>query len=65
MEECNQTTFVAVYRGRTVSDSQILAISAAPFVVERFSDLLPEGALEGPRRRPDLRLVEEPPNDAA
>ena len=34
------TTFVAVYRGRTVSSAQLLAVSADPELVNYFAERL-------------------------
>ena len=45
------TDFVAVYRGRTVSEAELLAVSAEPRLVRRFfSELLGE-----PEADPDQR----------
>jgi hypothetical protein len=44
------TEFIALYRGRTVSDAQLVALSAEPEVVQRFFDEL-RGRYEGTDRR--------------
>ena len=37
------TAFIALYRGRTVSDAQLVAVSSDRFIVERFfAELLGE-----------------------
>jgi hypothetical protein len=65
METSTETTFVALYQGKTINEAKILAVSADPTYVSRFCDMLPGGAIEKPLRRPTLRLVPEPDHDPA
>jgi hypothetical protein len=63
MEEvAPETAFVVMYRGRTIRDSTIVALSAEREIVARFEDMLPPD-YRAPR--PDLRLVHAPDHDGA
>jgi hypothetical protein len=48
------TDFVALYRGRTVSDAELVAVSAEPRLVRRFfSELLGEPKADPTQRAED------------
>jgi hypothetical protein len=54
--------FVALYRGRTVSDARLVAVSAEPKLVRRFfAELLEDNDVSGGRGKecstPPLELV--------
>ena len=57
--------FVALYRGRTVSEAELIAVSAEPRLVSRFfKELLGESGSEREaedpaRTRPDLEVVHD------
>ncbi len=59
------TDFVALYRGRTVSEAELVAVSAEPRLVSRFfAELLgqpqpQQEAEEGEHTRPVLEVVNE------
>ncbi|MBA3473557.1 MAG: hypothetical protein H0T57_10085 [Rubrobacter sp.] len=51
------TSFIALYRGETVSGARLVALTADPQLVKDFAGrLIADEAGEAPR--PDLRLVE-------
>jgi hypothetical protein len=56
------TEFIALYRGRTVSDAQLVALSAQPAVVRKFFDELlgqahESGGRSEPAERETLQVV--------
>jgi len=53
-----QTDFLALYRGQTVSEARLVAVTADPELVGRFvGELAREGGKEESRRR--LRLIRD------
>jgi hypothetical protein len=63
MEATGETQFVCLYRGRTINEAQIVAVSAERQYVDRFLDMLPGEASKGTERQPSLRLVPKPEPD--
>jgi hypothetical protein len=53
------TDFVALYRGRTVSEAELVAVSAEPQLVERFFVEL----LGNSRTEQEVRDSEQPPRN--
>jgi hypothetical protein len=53
------TTFVAVYRGKSVHDARLLAVSSDPLLVARFANELLEDKADDTDERDEepLRLV--------
>ena len=48
------TAFIALYRGRTVGDAQLVAVSSDQFIVERFfAELLGEPKAEQEADEPE------------
>jgi hypothetical protein len=56
--EVSMTQFLALYGGRTVNNSEILALSADPLLVREFATRLLERAPE-PSEDPAVRNIEE------
>lgn len=53
------TTFIALYRGETVSEAQLIAVTADPRLVRDFAaKLVSDNPEPDEDRRRDLRLVE-------
>lgn len=54
-----QTDFIALYRGQTVAEARLIALSADPDIVCRFAhDLLGDGPQEvGGNQHTELHLV--------
>ncbi len=52
------TNFVALYRGRTVSDAKLVAVSAEPHLVRQFiRELLSEAGEDEKQDEPVLEVV--------
>jgi hypothetical protein len=56
--EVSMTQFLALYGGRTVNNSELLALSADPLLVREFATRLLERAPEPPED-PAVRNIEE------
>jgi hypothetical protein len=54
-------TFVAVYRGNSISTAKLVALSADPQLVEEFvANLLPTNSANSPREEVESRAKEVP-----
>ncbi len=64
-----QTNFIALYRGQTVAEAHLVAVTAEPEIVARFIRELtgegesPEEQPEGCEQRESLRLVSDVDED--
>ena len=60
-----QTNFIALYRGQTVAEARLVAITAEPEIVGRFVDeLTGQAAHRDDQRRAPLGLVPPPDGEA-
>ena len=58
--EATETQFVCLYRGKTIDEAKIVAVTAEPMYVNRFVDMLSESVPVEPGRQPALHVVSEP-----
>ncbi len=52
------TTFLALYRGRTVGEAQMVAVTADPVIVAEFAERVLERTEEDESPDPALRAIE-------
>ncbi len=52
-------SFLALYRGNTLRDAEVMALSSAPEIIREFAERLLAEPLEGEERDPILRAAQE------